>query len=116
MIKDFTFVSGCEFLLERQGKIVTRQEIKQILRSTDTVVDFDRSSNVARAILRKALDETGGLLDCRGSWAMPFLGDRPGDPYGTNPEDSQITSKLPVSRDNFRRAADAKLTETELSS
>ena len=44
-------------LVERQGKIVTRQEIKQILWPNDTVVEFDRSINVAIAILRKALDD-----------------------------------------------------------
>ena len=34
-------------LVERQGKIVTRQEIRQILWPDDTVVEFDRSINVA---------------------------------------------------------------------
>jgi len=42
-------------LVERQGKIVTRHEIRQILWPDDTVVEFDRSINVAMAILRKAL-------------------------------------------------------------
>jgi TolB-like protein/DNA-binding winged helix-turn-helix (wHTH) protein len=42
-------------LVERQGNIVTRQEIKLILWPNDTVVEFDRSINVAMAILRKAL-------------------------------------------------------------
>jgi TolB-like protein/DNA-binding winged helix-turn-helix (wHTH) protein len=42
-------------LVERQGKIVTRQEIRQILWPGDTIVEFDRSINVAMAILRKAL-------------------------------------------------------------
>jgi TolB-like protein/DNA-binding winged helix-turn-helix (wHTH) protein len=42
-------------LVERQGKIVTRQEIRQILWPDDTVVEFDRSINVAMVILRKAL-------------------------------------------------------------
>src|SRR5690349_19850670 len=42
-------------LVERQGKIVTRQEIRQILWPDDTVVEFHRSINVAMAILRKAL-------------------------------------------------------------
>jgi TolB-like protein/DNA-binding winged helix-turn-helix (wHTH) protein len=42
-------------LAERQGNIVTRQEIRQILWPDDTVVEFDRSINVAMAILRKAL-------------------------------------------------------------
>ena len=43
--------------MERQGKIVTRQEIRRILWPNDTVVDFDRSINVAMAILRKALGD-----------------------------------------------------------
>ena len=42
-------------LVERQGNIVTRQEIREILWPDDTVVEFDRSINVAMAILRKAL-------------------------------------------------------------
>src|ERR1700758_2694910 len=42
-------------LVERQGNIVTRREIRQILWPDDTVVEFDRSINVAMAILRKAL-------------------------------------------------------------
>src|SRR5246500_2226483 len=42
-------------LVERQGKIVTRQEIRQILWPDDTVVEYERSINVAIAILRKAL-------------------------------------------------------------
>src|SRR6201998_2797296 len=42
-------------LVEPQGKIVTRQEIRQSLWPDDTVVEFDRSINVAMAILRKAL-------------------------------------------------------------
>ena len=42
-------------LVERHGSIVTRQEIRQILWPNDTVVEFDRSINVAMAILRKAL-------------------------------------------------------------
>jgi TolB-like protein/DNA-binding winged helix-turn-helix (wHTH) protein len=42
-------------LVKRQGNIVTRQEIRQILWPDDTVVEFDRSINVAIVILRKAL-------------------------------------------------------------
>ena len=42
-------------LVEQHGDIVTRQEIRQILWPDDTVVEFDRSINVAMAILRKAL-------------------------------------------------------------
>jgi TolB-like protein/DNA-binding winged helix-turn-helix (wHTH) protein/Flp pilus assembly protein TadD len=42
-------------LVERQGQMVTRQEIRQILWPNDTFVDYDRSINVAMAILRKSL-------------------------------------------------------------
>jgi len=42
-------------LVERQGQIVTRQEIRQILWPDNTIVEFDRSINVAMATLRKAL-------------------------------------------------------------
>src|SRR5580692_4577597 len=42
-------------LIERQGQIVSRQEIRQILWPNDTFVDYDRSINVAMAILRKSL-------------------------------------------------------------
>src|SRR6476646_10317304 len=42
-------------LVARQGNIVSRQEIRQILWPDDTVVEFDRSINVAMAIMRKAL-------------------------------------------------------------
>ena len=42
-------------LVERQGQMVTRQEIRQILWPNDTFVDDERSINVAMAILRKAL-------------------------------------------------------------
>jgi eukaryotic-like serine/threonine-protein kinase len=45
-------------LLERRDKIVTRQELKKLLWPNDTVVDFDRSINVAIAILRKAVGDT----------------------------------------------------------
>src|ERR1700741_1809845 len=42
-------------LVERQGQMVTRQEIREILWPNDTFVDYERSINVAMAILRKAL-------------------------------------------------------------
>src|ERR1700747_3554976 len=42
-------------LVERQGQMVTRQEIRRILWPNDTFVDYDRSINVAMAILRKSL-------------------------------------------------------------
>jgi len=45
-------------LVEREGKIVTREEIKSGLWSDDTVVDFDRSINAAIKALRRALGDS----------------------------------------------------------
>src|SRR5690349_12723256 len=44
-------------LIEHWGNIVTRDEIKKVLWPNDTIVDFDRSINVAIAILRKAVND-----------------------------------------------------------
>ena len=44
-------------LIDHRGNIVTRDEIKSVLWPNDTNVDFDRSINVAMAILRKAVDD-----------------------------------------------------------
>jgi TolB-like protein/DNA-binding winged helix-turn-helix (wHTH) protein/cytochrome c-type biogenesis protein CcmH/NrfG len=45
-------------LLEREGKIVTRGEIKNRLWANDTVVDFDRSINATIKTLRRALGDS----------------------------------------------------------
>src|SRR5713226_7709866 len=45
-------------LLEREGKIVTREEIKGRLWPADTVVDFDRSINATIKTLRRALGDS----------------------------------------------------------
>src|ERR1700690_4009607 len=44
-------------LLERAGKIVTREEIKSRLWADDTIVDFDRSINATIKALRRALGD-----------------------------------------------------------
>src|ERR1700683_1683310 len=45
-------------LVEREGKIVTREEIKGRLWPNDTVVDFDRSINTTIKALRRALGDS----------------------------------------------------------
>jgi serine/threonine protein kinase/Flp pilus assembly protein TadD len=45
-------------LVEREGKIVTREEIKARLWPNDTVVDFDHSINVTIKTLRRALGDS----------------------------------------------------------
>ena len=44
-------------LIEHRGEMATRDEIKKVLWPNDTIVDFDRSINVAMAILRKAVGD-----------------------------------------------------------
>ena len=46
-------------LLEREGKIVTRDEIKGRLWPADTIVDFDHSINATINALRRALGDSG---------------------------------------------------------
>src|SRR5580692_2607860 len=45
-------------LLEREGKIVTREEIKGRLWPNDTVVDFDQSINATIKALRRTLGDS----------------------------------------------------------
>src|ERR1700742_2506848 len=45
-------------LLEREGKIVSREEIKGRLWPNDTVVDFDQSINATIKALRRALGDS----------------------------------------------------------
>ncbi len=45
-------------LVEREGKIVTREEIKGRLWANDTVVDFDHSINATIKTLRRALGDS----------------------------------------------------------
>jgi len=45
-------------LLEREGKIVTREEIQERLWANDTVVDFDHSINATIKTLRRALGDS----------------------------------------------------------
>src|ERR1700759_5563941 len=51
-------VQVVRMLLEREGKIVTREEIKGRLWPNDTVVDFDRSINATIKTLRRALGDS----------------------------------------------------------
>src|ERR1700728_4869047 len=66
-------------LLEREGKIVTREEIKGRLWPNDTVVDFDRSINATIKALRRALGDSADnpryieTLARRGYRLMPTI-------------------------------------------
>ena len=74
-------------LLEREGKIVTREEIQGRLWPDDTVVDFDHSINATIKTLRRALGDSADnpryieTLARRGYRLMPaieYLGSVPG--------------------------------------
>jgi len=45
-------------LVERQGKLVSREELRKNLWPNSTIVDFDHSINVAIGVLRKALGDS----------------------------------------------------------
>jgi Tol biopolymer transport system component/DNA-binding winged helix-turn-helix (wHTH) protein len=45
-------------LLEQPGKLVTREDLRKVLWTADTFVDFDRSLNTAASKLRDALGDT----------------------------------------------------------
>src|ERR1700722_19973479 len=66
-------------LLEREGKIVTREEIKGRLWPNDTVVDFDHSINATIKALRRALGDSADnpryieTLARRGYRLMPTI-------------------------------------------
>jgi DNA-binding winged helix-turn-helix (wHTH) protein len=47
-----------QMLAEREGKIVTREEIKSRLWANDTFVDFDQSINATMKALRRALGDS----------------------------------------------------------
>src|ERR1700758_3121449 len=47
-------------LLQRQGELVTRDELQARLWATDTFVDFERSLNSAVQRLRDSLSDTAG--------------------------------------------------------
>ena len=99
-------------LLERHGDIVTRQEIRQILWPDDTVVEFDRSINVAMAILRKALADDADhpkyieTLARRGYRLIAPVGSHQGSPADSPANtEGQISEREPGARKYSRKAA-----------
>src|SRR6266436_7109461 len=86
-------------LLEREGKIATREEIKGKLWPNDTVVDFDRSINATIKTLRRALGDSADdpryieTLARRGYRLMPtieYLESAPGIAPG------EVTAEAPL--------------------
>ena len=94
-------------LVEREGKIVTREEIKGRLWPKDTVVDFDQSINTMIKALRRALRDSAHnpryieTLGRRGYRLMPTIeypestpGTAPGQPTAEAPlQSSSLTGK-----------------------
>src|SRR6266576_5685830 len=84
-------------LIEREGKIVTREEIKSRLWPNDTVVDFDHSINATIKTLRRALEDSADnpryieTLARRGYRLMPTIEYLDSAP-GTTPEVAPLQS------------------------
>jgi TolB-like protein/DNA-binding winged helix-turn-helix (wHTH) protein len=82
-------------LLEREGKIVTREEIKGRLWPDDTVVDFDHSINATINTLRRALGDSADdpryikTLARRGYRLMPAIEYRGSAPGATLERDRE---------------------------
>jgi DNA-binding winged helix-turn-helix (wHTH) protein/Tol biopolymer transport system component len=67
-----------EILLERQGQLVTRDEIRQKLWSSDTFVDFDHNLNTAVKKLRQALGDeadTPRYIETLPRYGYRFIGE-----------------------------------------
>jgi DNA-binding winged helix-turn-helix (wHTH) protein/Flp pilus assembly protein TadD len=94
-------------LVEREGKIVTREEIKNRLWSNDTIVDFDQSINATIKALRRALGDSAGnpryieTLGRRGYRLMPAIESLKPLP-GSAPID--VTAEAPPTRGRGWRA------------
>src|ERR1700733_10304249 len=86
-------------LLEREGKIVTREEIKNRLWPNDTVVDFDHSINATIKALRRSLGDSADnpryieTLARRGYRLMPTI-EYPESELGTAP--GEVTAEAPL--------------------
>jgi TolB-like protein/DNA-binding winged helix-turn-helix (wHTH) protein/Flp pilus assembly protein TadD len=88
-------------LLEREGKIVTREEIKIRLWANETVVDFDHSINATIKALRRALGDSADspryieTLARRGYRLMPAV-EYPDSMTGTVLEEDREESGQPA--------------------
>ena len=96
-----------QMFLEREGKIVTREEIKSRLWPNDTIVDFDHSINAAIKTLRRALGDSaddpryietlarrGYRLMVMAEYLQPAPGTAPEEiPAAAQPQSSSLTGK-----------------------
>jgi DNA-binding winged helix-turn-helix (wHTH) protein len=102
-------------LLEREGNIVTREEIKGRLWPADTLVDFDQSINATIKALRRALGDSADnpryieTLARRGYRLMPtveYLESSPGPGPGEVAAESPLeSSSLAGKKDDLKRPA-----------
>jgi eukaryotic-like serine/threonine-protein kinase len=100
-------VQVLRMLVEREGKIVTREEIKSRLWGDDTVIDFDQRINVTIKALRRALGdsadnpryiETMARHGYRLMLTIEYLASAP----GTAP--AEVTVEAPRTRGRWRGA------------
>ncbi|MFZ0337098.1 MAG: winged helix-turn-helix domain-containing protein, partial [Terracidiphilus sp.] len=92
-------ISVLEILLETPGELVTREQIRERLWSSDTFVDFDHNLNTAIKKLRQALGdeaETPRYIETIPRYGYRFIGQveldaapgaatTPSEPTGTEP-------------------------------
>ncbi len=99
-------------LVEREGKIVTREEIKSRLWGNDTVVEFDQSINTMIKALRRALGdsadnpryiETLGRRGYRLMLTVEYLKPTPSITSG------EVTPESPPARNRMRRMLGASV-------
>ena len=81
-------------LLERQGEIVTREELRKTLWPEDTFVDFDHSVNSAVKRLREALNDSAD--NPRFVETLPRLGYRYIGPPAAHPEGPSANETAPA--------------------
>src|SRR5579862_3941270 len=105
-------------LVEREGKIVTREEIKERLWANDTVVDFDQSINATIKALRRALHDSADdpryieTLARRGYRLMPaveYLESAPGTALDKDREHEHSAAEISVSTERVRENVQEKL-------
>jgi DNA-binding winged helix-turn-helix (wHTH) protein len=91
-------------LLQRQGEVVTREELRQALWPADTHVNYEANTNTAINKLRKALDESTNKLPYietipRTGYSFTETAEFSDTPFpGTNPANSTSSDTMDSDR------------------
>ena len=88
-----------EILLEKPGELVTREELRQHLWSSDTFVDFDHSLNTAIKRLRQALEddaETPHYIETIPKRGYRFIGEIDREEPTPDAQETAAVALLPI--------------------